>query len=187
MIEALATPGMRPAADDDSELDEARWIVDLRRGDPTAFERLYRRRVGALYGLARRLTSDVAQAEELVQEVFVRAWEQREKFNSALHFVRWLRQVAVNTWINHLRRTRPEALDDEEGDTGPPAPPGPPPGARLDLERALALLPPRLRAVVVLFDVYGLSHDEIADLMQMTAGASKVQLHRARRRLRELL
>lgn len=186
MIEALATRGMLPAAADSADFEEARWIAALRRGDPEAFERLYRRRVDALYGLAWRLTADVGQAEELVQEVFVRAWEHRERFNNGEHFVRWLRQVAIHTWINQLRRARPEAFDDE-GESDLPAAPAPAHGVRLDVQRALAALPPRLRAVVVLFDIYGLRHDEISDLLRISVGASKVQLHRARRRLKEML
>jgi RNA polymerase sigma-70 factor (ECF subfamily) len=182
----LATLGAQPAAAERAEPEEARWIAGLRGGDAEAFERLYRRRVGALYGLARRLTADVAQAEELVQEVFVRAWERRERFHNVAHFVRWLRQVAIHTWINQLRRARPEAFDDDGG-ADLPAPPPPPPGARLDLERALARLPPGLRTVLVLFDVYGLSHHEISGHLGISAGASKVQLHRARRRLKEML
>ena len=186
MIEALATRDVLPTAADSADFEEARWIAALRRGDAEAFERLYRRRVDALYGLAWRLTADAAQAEELVQEVFVRAWQHRERFNNGDHFVRWLRQVAIHTWINQLRRARPEAFDDE-GEPELPAAPAPAHGERLDVRRAVAALPPRLRAVVVLFDVYGLRHDEISDLMEISVGASKVQLHRARRRLKEML
>ena len=103
---------------------------------------------------------------------------------------RWLRRVAVNTWINHVRRGREASLEELtadgpplEGETLPPAPVG----VRLDVERALAALPPALRAVVVLFDVYGLRHEEISGLLDITAGSSKVQLHRARQRLKEWL
>ena len=185
MIEALATRDVLPTSADIADFEEARWIAACggatprpSSGSTAGFD--------ALYGLAWRLTADAAQAEELVQEVFVRAWQHRERFNNGDHFVRWLRQVAIHTWINQLRRARPEAFDDE-GEPELPAAPAPAHGERLDVRRAVAALPPRLRAVVVLFDVYGLRHDEISDLMEISVGASKVQLHRARRRLKEML
>jgi RNA polymerase sigma-70 factor (ECF subfamily) len=173
-----------------AELAEVRLVADLRRGETAAFEELYRREVRGLYGLALRLSCRPSEAEELTQEVFVRAWEARRTFASFAHFKNWLRRVTVNEWINRMRRMRPVALDDE----GPvaarvavAASPAGLPGLRIDLERALALLSPRLRAVLLLFDLYGLDHAEIGELLGMTVGASKVQLHRARRRLRELM
>ena len=179
-----------PAAD----LAEERLLRGLRRGDAGAFETLYRRHASSLYGLAMRLTCRASEAEELTQDVFVRAWEHREDFRSLEHFARWLKRVAVNGWINGLRRRRTAAgrpLEEDDGERdaadGAPVTPAGSPGLRLDLERALAALTPRLRAVLLLFDLYGLRHDEIAELLDMTPGASKVQLHRARTRLRETL
>jgi len=119
----------------------------------------------------------------------VRAWEARGTFASLAHFKNWLRRVTVNEWINRIRRHRPLALDADDGtadEAAALASSSAPPGLRLDLERALAQLSPRLRAVLLLFDLYGLDHAEIGELLGMTVGASKVQLHRARRRLREL-
>lgn len=143
-----------------------------------------------------RLTAKRADAEDLTQEVFLAAWENRATFQSPLHLVNWLRRVAVNRWLNRARRRREFELDDDPenldgvgglGGGEPEAPPTSAPTVRVDLERALANLSPRLRAVVVLFDLYGLGHQEIAEELGMTAGASKVQLHRARTKLKELL
>jgi RNA polymerase sigma-70 factor (ECF subfamily) len=176
-------PGAPPRAAEHADED---LLAALRAGDAAAFELLYRRQVRWLYALALRLTCRPSEAEELTQEVFVRAWQARASFASHDHFRHWLRRVLVNEWINATRRHRPLALDEEgEGATlaGRPATPG----LRIDLERALAMLSPRLRAVLLLFDLHGLEHAEIAELLGMTAGASKVQLHRARRRLRELM
>ena len=103
---------------------------------------------------------------------------------------RWLRRVAVNLWINRVRRHRPAELDSEAALAKLPAagsPQGDAAAARLDVERALAALPARQRAVVVLFDIYGLRHEEIAESLGMSGGASKVTLHHARRRLKEIL
>jgi len=171
---------------DPADLGDARLIRAFREGDATAFESLYRRLRGRVFGLAVRLTGSRTEGEEITQDVFVRAWEHRRKIESVLHFERWLRRVAIHRWINALRRHDPEPSDDEAaverlGTRGGS------PGARVDLERAIAALPPRLRAVLLLFDLYGLSHQEVADHLDITVGASKVQLHRARRRLQESL
>jgi RNA polymerase sigma-70 factor, ECF subfamily len=183
---AASPPESRSAA----ELAQVRLVAAFRDGDAAAFEALYRQLVRGIYALTLRLTSRVAEAEELTQEVFVRAWEARATFASPGHLQNWLRRVSVNVWINRLRRQRHVTLDDEAvvaAHAAALSSPAGAPGVRLDLERALALLSPRLRAVVLLFDLYGLDHGEIAELMGMTPGASKVQLHRARRRLRELM
>jgi RNA polymerase sigma-70 factor (ECF subfamily) len=175
------------------ERDAGALVAALRDGDATAFETLYRRQVGRLYGLAYRLTSRPAEAEELTQEAFVRAWDHRVTFETVEHLGRWLTRVVVNCWINDMRRRRSgtpggPALDiHDELDGDLPAVAAAPAAVKLDLERALAALTPRLRAVVTLFDIYGCGHDEIAELLDITRGASKVQLHRARTRLRELL
>jgi RNA polymerase sigma-70 factor, ECF subfamily len=181
---------LQPLTRDDAppaELAEARLLRAFRAGDAAAFETLYDRQRGRIYGLAYRLTGGAAEAEELTQEVFVRVWEHRGKIQNGAHLARWLRRVAVNCWINHLRRLDPTGDDDEERLERQPGAPTAVPGVRLDLERAVAALPPRLRAVLLLFDLYGLSHEEVADHLEITAGASKVQLHRARTRLREML
>lgn len=172
-----------------SDLEEERLVRDLRRDATASFEQLYARHHRRIYGLAFRLTGRPSEAEELVQEVFVRAWDHRAGFRGALHFGRWLRRVAVNTWISQLRRREPASTLEDDADEieRRPAADGAPPGTRLDLEAAIAALPPRLRAVLLLFDLYGLRHEEIADQLEITVGASKVQLHRARRRLREVL
>jgi RNA polymerase sigma-70 factor (ECF subfamily) len=184
---AAATP---PEPTAPADLVETRLLADLRRGEVSAFEELYRRQVSALYAFALRLSCRPVEAEELTQEVFVRAWEARGTFASLSHFRNWLRRVTVNEWINRIRRRHhPLTLDADDGVADAAAAlasPSAPPGLRLDLERALAHLSPRLRAVLLLFDLYGLDHAEIGELLGMTVGASKVQLHRARRRLREL-
>jgi len=175
-------------APEPADLEEERLVRAVRSGAAEAFEQLYARHHRRVYGLAWRLTAGGrGEAEEIVQEVFVRAWEHRAKFESALHLRRWLRKVAVNLWINRLRGHESIELGDDERLAREAAPPAASPRVRIDLESAIAGLPPRLRAVLLLFDLYGLRHEEIADELGITAGASKVQLHRARKRLREVL
>jgi RNA polymerase sigma-70 factor (ECF subfamily) len=181
----LTAPGLIPAG--------SLEVERLRRGDARAFESLYRQHCGAVFGLTLRLTGRAPEAEELTQEVFVRAWEHRQDFDNPDHFRRWLRKVAVNLWLTETRRRRPLALADLDSDaedrvldpsTRRVAANS---GHRLDLERAIATLSERLRAVFVLFDVYGYRHEEIGTMLEITPGSSKVLLHRARRRLQEML
>ena len=84
-------------------------------GSPTdpAFETLYRRQERRIYAFALRLTQKAEEAADLTQEAFVKAWQSRERFESAEHFARWLRRVLVNDWINALRRAKPLELDAE--------------------------------------------------------------------------
>jgi RNA polymerase sigma-70 factor (ECF subfamily) len=183
-------PTVASTAPAPTDLEEARWVRALAGGDARAFESLYRRHAAGVHGFALRLTGRRSEAEDLTQEVFVRAWESRGRFQGPEHLANWLRRVTVNEWINRLRRHDPEPFAVREEDGAEIEPAGPPtaaPGTRLDLERAIAGLPPRLRAVLLLFDLYGCSHEEIGDQLGITRGASKVQLHRARRKLQEML
>jgi len=162
------------------------------RGDIAAFEQLYRDQVGRIFVLLRRLCGGhEGRAQDLTQEVFVRAWQALPKFRFESAFATWLHRLAVNTALMELRARR-GGLDAEITDavlethaTIDTA------GVRTllstDLERAIATLPPRARAVLVLFDVEGLSHEEIAEQLNMAVGSSKAQLHRARSLLRARL
>ena len=174
-----------------ASLQEWALLAAARRGDLGAFELLYRRNVKRVHALCGRLAADGAAAEELVQEVFVRAWGNLAGFRGECSFLSWLRQVALRLFLDDRRaRLRgPLLLDDVHAavlsqagrsETGAQE-------SRLDLERALHLLPPRARAIFVLHDIEGHKHEEIAALMNIDAGTSKSQLHRARRLLREAL
>jgi RNA polymerase sigma-70 factor (ECF subfamily) len=183
LVEEGGTVG-RPAPE--AELDEASWVRGARQGDRTSFERLYRRHVGRVHGLCLRLTRNAAEAEEMTQEVFVRAWSHMDRIRDAAHFAAWLRTVATNLAINERRSLArwgaPQELPDE-----PPARDLPLPGASADLEDAIRELPPSARTIFVLHDVYGFKHREIARMTGLQTGTTKAQLHRARRRLREAL
>lgn len=162
------------------------------QGDIAAFEQLYRDQAGRIFVLLRRLCGGhEGRAQDLTQEVFVRAWQALPKFRFESAFATWLHRLAVNTALMELRARR-GGLDAEITDavlethaTIDTA------GVRTllstDLERAIATLPPRARAVLVLFDVEGLSHEEIAEQLNMAVGSSKAQLHRARSLLRARL
>ncbi len=181
-------PPRVPVRADGDDVDLADVRVAM-RGDTAAFERLYRRHAGRIHGVIWRLVGGVqARAEELVQDTFVRAWQRLDSFRSESRFSTWLHRLAVNTALMDLRasRSRPEGhleadSDAWDGDHVES------PGLRLDLERAVASLPPRARAVLVLHDIEGWQHQEIGSELGMAVGTSKAQLHRARGLLRKRL
>jgi RNA polymerase sigma-70 factor (ECF subfamily) len=169
-----------------TELDRAR------RGDPAAFEALYRAHVGRVYALCLRLSGDARDAEELTQDVFVRAWESLPTFRGDSAVGSWLHRIAVNVVLEGARRDRRRRArvevrsDDALARIGAHAP-APSPEDRIDLEAAVAALPPAVRAAFVLHDVEGYRHDEIARLTGRAAGTLRAQLHRARKLLLEAL
>lgn len=158
-------------------------------GDAGAFEQLYRNHVGRIHGAILRLVGmDRARAEELTQEAFIRAWQKLSSFRFDSAFSTWLYRLGVNTALMALRgRHEEDNVDDEtlEYVAGGEVPFCA--GERGDLERAVANLPPRARAVLVLHDVEGWKHEEIATELGMAVGSSKAQLHRARGLLRRAL
>ena len=160
-------------------------------GDRDAFARLYEAHAPRVFALCVRMTADRALAEELTQDAFVRAWEKLPLFRGDSSFGTWLHRLTVNVVLNRQasdgRRRRHLAPDDDGAalDQAPARPHAP--GDRMDLEQAIAGLPPGARRVFVLYDVEGYQHDEIARLLGITAGGSKAQLHRARLLLREAL
>lgn len=167
---------------------EAELVRRARRGEVDAFEELYRGHVGRVFAICQRMVADPPLAEELTQEAFVRAWSKLGSFRGSSAFGTWLHRLAVNVAVDALRaRRRWRERFSEEPPARPPAAPRRDPAGALDLERSIAALPPRARAVFVLHDVEGYKHREIAGLLELSVGACKAHLHRARRRLREEL
>jgi len=160
-------------------------------GDRLAFERLYRLHVNRVFSLCARMVTDRSRAEELTQDVFVRAWEKLHLFRGESAFGTWLHRMTVNVVLNARKtegRNRARFEDDEEGDRVDSLPSRPlAPGDRMDLEAAIATLPKGARRVFTLHDIEGYKHEEIAEMLGVTSGATKAQLHRARLLLREAL
>jgi len=163
------------------------------RGDRRAFERLYRQHVDRVFSLCARMVGERQRAEELTQDVFVRVWEKLESFRGDSAFSTWLHRMAVNVVLNdrQAERRRRERHDDgiEDMDALPHGDvrPLPVPGLSIDLEAAIATLPPGAKKVFVLHDVEGYTHEEIAGMLGVTSGGCKAQLHRARMLLRQVL
>jgi RNA polymerase sigma-70 factor, ECF subfamily len=176
--------------DEDKRATELRLVRQAQAGDLVAFERLYRENERKVFGLCFRLSSDPALAEELTQEVFVRAWRKLSSFRGESAFSSWLYPLTVNVALSERRsRRRRDAriIATEDPASLERAPRSPAPEAGFDLEKAMATLPPGARTVFVLHDVEGRTHEEIAQLLGLAPGTSKAQLHRARRLLREAL
>jgi len=162
-------------------------------GDRHAFEHVYRTHLNHVYSLCVRMTGDRTRAEELTQDVFVRAWEKLPTFRGESAFSTWLHRLTVNVVLNERRvdgreRARTVSSDDDD-ESAPPAGATTQPmhAEKMDLERAIARLPRGARKVFVLHDVEGFTHEEIGSMLGVTAGGCKAQLHRARLLLREAL
>jgi RNA polymerase sigma-70 factor (ECF subfamily) len=181
-------------------VDADRGLVEAAAaGDRDAFDKLVRRYQGVIVGLARSLTAGNVDAEDIAQEVFVRAWRSLPGFRGESTFRTWLHRIAINVVRSHqgrfarLRRLfqSPPADRSPDVDSVEAAP------DRADLEahlllrdaidRALASLPEELRQAVILRDVQGLDYKEIAAVLDVPIGTVESRIFRARQRLRPLL
>ncbi len=168
---------------------EDRAEVELaRRGDQRAFERLYRAHHGRVFSLALRMAGP-QWAEDLTQEVFVRAWQKLATYRGDASFGTWLYRLAVNFILSRRQTIRRRAERQVGGDQmlERVASRGAPAGLRLDFEAGIQKLPEGAREVFVLFEIEGYPHAEIGKMMGISPGTSKSQLHRARMILREYL
>jgi len=159
-------------------------------GDARAFESIYRRHAGRVHGVIVRLVgAHGARSQDLTQEAFVRAWQALPRFRFESAVSTWLHRLAVTTALMELRsrRSGPRFDDEALDDLGIADSAGNGTALGMDLQRAVATLPPRARAVLVLHDVEGWKHEEIAGELGMAVGSSKAQLHRARQLLRQRL
>ena len=180
---------MSPSKESDLAL-----VARCRGGDLGAFEELYKAHAGRLYSLAFRMLGNTADAEDLLQEIFLSAHRKLESFRGDAALGTWLYRLAMNQILDHVRSRAARAgqLTDALDDASTL-----PDGSghrladravdRIDLERALGELPDGCRAAFVLHDVEGLEHKEIADVLGIAEGTSKSQVHKARLRLRKLL
>ncbi|HJQ25686.1 MAG TPA: RNA polymerase sigma factor [Blastocatellia bacterium] len=163
-------------------------------GDTAAFEQLYRQHYRRVYSLCLRMLGNQTQAEDLTQEVFLQVFRKLGSFRGDSAFTTWLHRLTVNQVLMHFRK-RGVKLEQtsEEGDfTNVVDTPLQSTRRismvdRLALEKAIAELPPGYRTVFALHDIEGYEHEEIADMLGVSIGTSKSQLHKARMRLRELL
>ena len=153
-----------------------------RRGDEPAFRSLYRRHTGVLLAILRRLVG-ADDSEDAVQETWLRASRRVASFDERSSLRTWLVAIAINV-ARERWRERQRAGNSRLGTPPPVRPTG---HLSVDLERAIELLPPGYRAALVLHDVWGHSHREIAEMLSIEEASSRSQLTHARRAVREWL
>lgn len=169
-------------------MQERELLDRARAGDRLAMGRLYEAHARRVYTVVRRLAGDDHLAEDLSQEAWVRAFEKLHLFRGEASFGTWMYRLATNVALNRLRR---QARRSEVEAGAELAAPARPPDDGILTRRALGLaldrLPPGYRQVLVLHDVEGWTHEEIAQELEVSMGTSKSQLHKARARMRDLL
>jgi RNA polymerase sigma-70 factor, ECF subfamily len=182
---ALADPRPRIAA---TLADDAQLIAACRRGEARAMEMLYHQYKRRVFGMSHRIVG-ASDAEEVAQEVFVRVFRGLVSFRGDSALSTWIYRLTVNAALSHLakRGRRQEVSDEHLAEL--PAPTGSErdPSLASHIEAALVQLPAGYRAILVLHDVEGLSHEECAAILGCRVGTCKSQLHKARARMRELL
>jgi len=165
-------------------------VRSAQNGDREAFDALYASTAGRVFAVCLRLCADRVAAERHTQDAFVTAWRRLGTFRGDSLFTSWLHRIAVNEVLQDRRATgrreaRVMSADDdvlESAFARDASPEG-----RIDLERAIAMLPPGARAALVLHDIEGYTHKEIGDMTGVAAGTVKAQLHRARQLMQKWL
>ena len=180
---------MPPAPDRYTKSPEVLVVILARTGDRDAFAELVRRRQSWIRTLLRRLLrrccGDVTLADDLAQQVFVQAWRNIRRLRQPGSFASWLRRLAINAWLQHLRAN--DALRDADADDETEVAARDAPGLALDLDRALAALSNPVRLCVILSYHAGMTHAEIAQTTAIPLGTVKSHIRRGTQRLRQRL
>jgi RNA polymerase sigma factor (sigma-70 family) len=167
-----------------NDAEERALVALAQRGDDMAFGALYRQHAPRLFALLSRLAGDETLAADLLQDTFVQGWRALPHWRGESALATWLHRIAVNAHLGALRAQRRrdahESSELELEKLAGIAAPSAEPGTRLDIERAIAALPPRMRTAFVLRDVEGFGYDEIALATDTAAGTVRAQVSRAR-------
>ena len=176
----------------DNPNNELELIQMARNGDTNVFKRLFDTNVSRIYAFCLRMAMNRELAEEITQDVFVKAWEKLHTFRGESKFTSWLHSIAVNEFLMRKRSekrfsqrftTTDNIYQFDRGTNGSESHDH----ANIDLEKAISGLPEQAKVVFVLHDINGYQHKEIADMMNIEIGTTKAHLHRARKLLREEL
>ncbi len=181
----LVDPRPRHAA---ALADDSQLIAACCRGEARALEMLYHQYKRRVYGMAHRIVG-TSDAEEVAQEAFVRVFRGLANFRGDSALSTWIYRLTVNASLSYLakRGRRQEVGDDSLAEIPAPAPAERDTALASRIEGALGRLPPGYRAILVLHDIEGLSHEECAVILECRVGTCKSQLHKARAKMRELL
>lgn len=175
---------------EESRLADTELVERCLNGDLGAFEDLYRQHSTRLYNLAFRMVGNAADAEDLLQDIFLTVYRKLESFRGASALGTWLYRLGMNVCLDRLRSKAArqdqatDALDERLGGQTTGSLAG---VSRIDLERAIASLPEGSRAAFLLHDVEGFDHTEVGQMLGVAEGTSKSQVHKARLRIREFL
>jgi RNA polymerase sigma-70 factor (ECF subfamily) len=164
---------------------EALLVSLARKGDRDAFAELVRRREAWVRTLLLRCCNDATLADDLAQVAFLQAWKTIGQLRRVTRFGPWLKRIAVNTWLQHIRRNDPLRHADEETDVADTAADAT--GIGMDLDEALASLKDHVRLCIVLSYHEGMTHGEISDFTGLPTGTVKSHIRRGTKRLQELL
>jgi RNA polymerase sigma-70 factor (ECF subfamily) len=187
-----------PATDENevifAEADDLTLSKLAGQGNLSAFEVIYQRHHRRVYSLCLRMLGNQTEAEDLTQEVFIQLFRKIVSFRGDSAFSTWLHRLTVNQVLMHFRRRRVKSEKlSENGEVpeqivaGTANPDKMPVIDRLALDKAIGQLPPGYKKVFLLHDVEGYEHEEIAQILGLSVGTSKSQLHKARLKLRALL
>jgi len=178
-------------AAEDAQSEDAALAAACRSGDLRAYERLYEIHGARMKNLARNLLGNPVDAEDAVQETFLKVHRSIAGFRGQSSFVTWTYRILINTCYDARRsRLRKKEVANEDSEESPglePRAPGAHPTLRMALERALAKLTQHQRDVFLLYEVEGFRHAEIAGMLEMTETASKNTLFQAKKSLRQML
>lgn len=176
----------------DTTYNENELVKKAQQGDSTGFRQLFESNVNRIYAFCLRMSTNPQLAEEITQDVFVKAWENLHKFRGESKFTTWLHSIAVNEFLTQKRiekrfmqrfvQTDDVLKYDRQGER-----PEYHFNTNIDLENAISELPEQAKAVLILHDIEGYQHKEIAKMINIQVGTSKAHLHRARKILREEL
>ncbi len=176
----------------ENSYNEAELVRNAQNGDGRGFKRLFDENVNRIYAFCLRMSSSPQLAEEITQDVFVKAWENLHKFRGESKFTTWLHSIAVNEFLTQKRiekrfmqryTTTDDVLKyDRHGEK-----PEVHFNTNIDIENAISSLPEQAKMVLILHDIEGYKHKEIAEMINIEIGTSKAHLHRARKILREEL
>jgi len=177
----------------DGRASDVELIHRVQSGDTESFDELMKRYAASVYKVTYSLTRNHADADDMSQETFIRAYRAIARFDEKYQFYTWLRRIAVNLCLNHLKRGRKFRFqplpmsdnDNESVDIPDPRPQEQDSSLRRDLDRALAKLPEDQRAIFVLRVNEELSYSEISDLLHIPIGTVMSRLNRAREKLRD--
>ncbi len=182
---AVARPKTRTKKQSADAAEDKKLVAACLRGEEWAMEALYRRYKRRVFGLVTRIVGK-NDNEEVVQEVFVRIYRGLSKFRGDSALSTWIYRLSVNAALTHVTRKKPRWTDGDDALARLPAKEEIRRDPRLAarLERAIAALPAGYRAVMILHDIEGLSHEECATILGCRVGTSKSQLHKARGKMR---